>query len=353
MKVVSEEIKAGNPLTNIREEITSNDMQLKITVIVPVYNVAPYLPKCIDSIRNQTYQNLEIIVIDDGSTDGCGEICDAYAKKDERIRVVHQKNQGLSAARNTALDIMTGDLVGFVDSDDWIEPDYYEQLERVMKENGADVSVNGYYKVYQNGRYPVPCQGLDHMMDGLEGVAALEQAGFGYTVWNKLYRRELWDSIRFPAGHVFEDVLTTWKVLLRAQKVICIKKCGYNYIARKSSICNTPALQYQLFEAHLELYKQLKQLEYRGKVKEGISEVFLPTTVKKAYVMAYRYRTGIGKSEIRRAKMFWKQNRRIFAGLGKKYWLASRFPRLGVVWIQLKSIIRTCIRSRGYKKLFE
>lgn len=325
----------------------------KITVIIPVYNVAPYLQKCLDSVMNQTYANLEIIIVDDGSTDGGGAICDRYAGEDERIQVIHQENQGLSAARNAALDIMTGELVGFVDSDDWIETDFYERLEKGMEEYGADISVIGFYNVYQNGRYPSQYHVENKVLEKTEGMAALEQGGIGHAVWNKLYRREAWRKVRFPVGRVFEDVLTTWKLFLKAKRVVCVEGYGYNHIIRKGSICNTPTLRHQSFAAHLELYQRLEKLEHMGKIEKGVSTFFLPGTVTTAYFMAYRYRGRADETDVRRAKIFWKRNRKAIAELGIKYWLVSHFPRMAAVWIAIRSAIAVWIRFMGHKKLFE
>ena len=159
-----------------------------ISIIVPVYDVEPYLRKCIDSILIQSYRDLEIILVDDGSPDNCGAICDEYAEKDKRIKVIHKKNGGLSDARNAGLDIATGEYIGFVDSDDWVMPDMYEYLYKAVKEYDADMSVCGYYDYWGktiSGRY---CQDIQ-VYKGQEGIKALLDLKFGNYVWNKLYKR--------------------------------------------------------------------------------------------------------------------------------------------------------------------
>ena len=247
----------------------------KISVIIPVYNVVRYLPKCIDSVRNQTYQNLEIIVIDDGSTDGCGGICDAYAKKDERIRVVHQKNQGRSAARNRALDIMTGDLVGFVDFDDWIEPDYYEVLEKHMRKTGADIVTSGYYYVYQDKVIKSRINHQEAPYDKYSGLKALSEHKIPHVVWNKLYRKNLFAALKFIEGRTYEDVLITYRLIMRAERIECMDIYGYHQTMRAGSIAHCPGGVVEDFSAHYELWQNVKAQKYLENIPEEIVDNFL------------------------------------------------------------------------------
>ena len=165
----------------------------KVSVIVPVYRVEPYLDKCVSSIVNQTYKNLEIILVDDGSPDNCPAMCDAWAEKDSRIRVIHQNNQGGGAARNAGLDIASGNLIAFVDSDDYIAPDMYAHLYELM-EQGADIAECGYVEVvgdnavfacgYETCSYTVQEAMAEHIQDRV----------FRQLIWNKLYRRQVVDG---------------------------------------------------------------------------------------------------------------------------------------------------------------
>lgn len=202
-----------------------------ISVIVPVYKVEPYLRQCVESVLNQTYRDLEILLIDDGSPDRCGEICDEYARKDNRVRVFHTENRGLSAARNLGLREARGEYIGFVDSDDWIEEEMFEVLLKRIEETGADISECGVWFVYP--KRTVEADGLlEKAFTKEEALAALIFNNLKSFAWNKVYRKDLWDGIFFPEGHVFEDVATTYKIILGAGKVASITRCLYHYRRR-------------------------------------------------------------------------------------------------------------------------
>ena len=205
-----------------------------ISVIVPVYNVEPYLRKCLDSIVNQTYRGLEILVIDDGSTDGFGKICDEYTGKDERVKVFHTENRGLSAARNLGLDEAQGEWIGFVDSDDWIEPDMYEVLLNRALETGADIVECGVFKEYPDRTIdwtkPQKC------LSAMEAVRALLQRDLRNAVWNKLWKRTCFNSVRFPEDRVFEDVAVTYQVFSRIDRICTVCMSKYHYQQRIGSL---------------------------------------------------------------------------------------------------------------------
>lgn len=213
-------------------------MKPKISVIVPVYNVEKYLDKCIKSILNQTYTNLEIILVNDGSTDNCGGICDYYAEIDKRIKVIHQKNCGLSNARNTGLSVAQGEYIGFVDSDDWIEPIMYETLLNLSERYRADVSTCLIRK-WTSGRQNWPAQSTEEV-NVLESKSAIEYMYTGrltgFSACNKLYTRNIFHIINFPENRIYEDAAIMYKVYYRANKVVYINQCLYNYISRSNSI---------------------------------------------------------------------------------------------------------------------
>ncbi len=227
-------------------------MDTLVSVIIPVYNVAPYLTESIESVLHQSYTNLEIILIDDGSTDGSGEICDRYAKADRRIRVMHQENQGLSAARNAGLDTMTGDLVAFLDSDDAYHPDFdayhpdfVVKTVKAMVRKNADLVVAKYSFHDTVGRMtqqncikegPYIRQG---MYDRVAALRALADGIINHGAWNKLYRKELWEDLRFPAGHVYEDIDTMYRVMNRCDRIYAIVETLYRYRKRSGSISKT------------------------------------------------------------------------------------------------------------------
>lgn len=201
-----------------------------ISIIVPVYNVEPFLPQCIDSILRQTYRNLEILLIDDGSPDKCGRICDEYARADNRIRVFHTENNGLSAARNLGLREARGEYIGFVDSDDWIDSDMYEILLRHLEENKADVSACEMWverknrKSCHSGKRP-----RFSIYKDKDAIRALILWGLHTYAWNKLYRRDCWTNIWFPEEHTFEDTATIHKVILNAHIVSFTSTPLYHY----------------------------------------------------------------------------------------------------------------------------
>lgn len=207
-----------------------------ISVIVPVYKVEPYLRKCLDSIVNQTYQALEIILVDDGSPDNCGAICDEYAARDPRVRVIHKENGGLSSARNAALEVLTGDYIGFVDSDDWIEPEMFEILLRGLTEAQADIAVCGRAEEHQN--HSIPYHWPETVVMDRENALGelLRNSRLQSLVWDKLYRRSLFDGIRFPEGKTFEDMAVMHWLFLRARRVVCVPGVFYHYLQRSDSI---------------------------------------------------------------------------------------------------------------------
>lgn len=210
-----------------------------ISVIVPVYKVETYLPRCVDSILAQTWKNLEIFLVDDGSPDGCGRICDEYAKNDPRIRVIHKENGGLSSARNAGLDVASGDYIGFVDSDDWIEPEMYAEMLALMEKYDARMVCAGRYDVDgETGEKTVGlCPAQEEQIDGetMAGRIFLwDQCDS--AAWDKLYRRELFEDIRYPEGKTCEDVPVTYRLALKAQRVALCSRPLYNYYHRSGSI---------------------------------------------------------------------------------------------------------------------
>lgn len=211
-----------------------------ISVIVPIYNVEPYLNKCIDSIINQTYKNLEIILVDDGSTDRSGEICETYKKKDKRVRVIHQQNGGAASARNRGLEIATGKYIGFVDSDDYIAMDMYESLIGCM-DNDIDIVTCGKFFVYPPGiRKTNRKKHCAHKKTKYGTEQAIEELLkgelFSYGVYEKLYRKELFDDIRFLQGRVSEDIPVTYALFKKCRNVVNIGEAKYYQFRREDSI---------------------------------------------------------------------------------------------------------------------
>jgi len=207
-----------------------------ISVIVPVYKVEPYLRKCLDSIVGQTYTNLEILLVDDGSPDRCGAICDEYAARDPRIKVIHQENGGLSAARNAALDAAKGEWLGFVDSDDWIEPDMYAVLLEGALRTGADITVCGYWEEFASGAVPRLFSSEALLERDQAAHLLMQDQVLRNYVWDKLFRRELFASVRFPKDMCYEDVAVMHNVFWQARKICCLPVGGYHYTIRSTGI---------------------------------------------------------------------------------------------------------------------
>lgn len=210
----------------------------KISVIVPVYKVEPYLDKCVSSIVNQTYTNLEIILVDDGSPDNCPAMCDAWAEKDSRIRVIHKTNGGLSDARNAGMTVATGELMAFVDSDDWIASDMYEHLYQRLTEDDSDIAACGVQMVWEN---KTPSRTLTRegscVLNQEEAMQAIiEESWLKQPVWYKLYKTALVRDILFPKGKYHEDVFWSYQAVGRAQRVSVSDHIGYYYLQRGGSI---------------------------------------------------------------------------------------------------------------------
>lgn len=205
---------------------------------MPVFKVEPFLHQCIESLVNQTERDIEILLIDDGSPDKCPDICEKYAKLDSRIYVFHTENSGLSAARNFGLRKAQGEYIGFVDSDDWIEPDMFEVLLNSLTETGSDISACEVWTEFAD-RKITEKKIQDSVFEGMDAIRALLFRKTHSYVWNKLYKRECWTNIWFPEGHAYEDIATLYKVFLNAQVVSCSSKPLYHYRMRANSIIHT------------------------------------------------------------------------------------------------------------------
>ena len=205
----------------------------KISVIIPVYNVEKYLKRCLDSVINQTYKNLEIILVDDGSTDNSGKICDEYAKNDKRIIVIHKENGGVSVARNIGLDICTGDYVNFIDSDDWIDLKFFKKLYDNLLKSHADISCCDYIRTekYKN----LKKEFLNYMDYYGENILEVYLEKELTSPCNKLYKKELWQNIKFPANKTNEDICTIFKIFLKSKIVIYTEEKLYYYYKHSDS----------------------------------------------------------------------------------------------------------------------
>lgn len=253
-----------------------------ISVIVPVYNVEKYLRKCLDSIINQTYQNIEIILVDDGSKDTSGQICDEYALKDSRIIVIHKENGGLSSARNAGLDIAKGNYVMFVDSDDYVEPQFCEIPLKLALEKGVDIVTFGYNKVFEDGHNWYRRTNTPRLIESIEGIREIivkNDIIFSFA-WNKLYKLSLFNDVNYPIGKIYEDQATTYLLFHKAQRIYVTDAILYNYVYRESSISadwdrpEAIETRFQMWLERLEFvrkyYPENESVQINQLVDEGI-----------------------------------------------------------------------------------
>ena len=234
-----------------------------ITVVVPVYKVEKYLNRCVDSILNQTYTDFELLLIDDGSPDNCGKLCDEYAKKDHRVFVIHQKNGGLSSARNTGIDWFyeknKSEYITFVDSDDWLHPEYLSVLMAGITENHVKISVCNYNRV----TYEIPHKSYDNIKFELtspENFLVNHSWQYNYA-WNKLYHKSVFEDIRYPIGKIFEDTFTTYKVLHKCEKIAYTELQLYYYFQNDQGISHSPwkpseLVIFDAMQEQLNFYKE-------------------------------------------------------------------------------------------------
>lgn len=245
-----------------------------VSIIVPIYAVEKYLPKCIESLMNQTYQDIEIILVDDGSPDSCGEICDAYTRKDSRIVVIHQKNSGVSAARNAGLAVAKGAYIGFVDPDDWVAPEMYEGMVRAIEREGADLAICGYDYYHEDGTvdekrlYTVRENERISQKEVMNRFADMPPT-VRHGVVNKLFRGELLREQKFQLGlHSSEDVLFLNAYVCKIKTAVIVHEPYYQNLVRQGSathgglgvesLANSFAAHEQMYQDAVSRYPELK-----------------------------------------------------------------------------------------------
>lgn len=222
----------------------------KVSVIVPVYNAGPYLTQCIDSILNQTYHNIELILVNDGSTDGSATICESYRQVDQRVRLINKRlgGGGVGAARNSALPLITGEFVLFVDNDDWLEPNHIEVLYKALKETDSDISIVNFTQfMEERSSYAFHVTEKDYFQEVFtpqewfsreyNGRFAFSQC---FTVpWCKLYKASIFENISYPEDEKVEDDYTTWKLYLMADRIVFTNLALYYHRKRETSVTKT------------------------------------------------------------------------------------------------------------------
>lgn len=280
-------------------------MNKKVSIIVPVYNVSNYLPSCLDTLINQTYRNIEIILIDDNSTDNSLEICNKYKEKDPRIIVIHKENGGAASARNYGLNIYTGEYVSFVDSDDYIELNYIEKLVSMLEKYNADISVCSFFDVKNTNvkAFDYHCDVIEYDDEGF-----LKRFLDDWTcglLWNKIFKSGVVKNIRMKEGHKIDDEFFTYKLIMNSKKVVLFNNPLYYYRQRMDSVMNLEKNQVLLLDDRLEYleerYKTIK------KNYENLSNI---------YFVDYLY------TVIRNKKKFnINQNKKIKKFLNKNFFL--------------------------------
>ncbi len=239
MHTVFDKLSTKGHVLSHNESTKNSDYDHKISVVVPVYNIEDFLPECLDSIIHQSYQNLEIILVNDGSTDSSLQICEDYAKKDSRIQVITQQNAGLSAARNTGIKVATGEYITFIDSDDYIDLDMINILYDQLVKNAADMSVCQFMPVDEDSN-PLPLKKHypSFVVSGNE--KCMEEffldTGIKTCAWGKLYRTDLFEEISYPVGKYHEDVYTTYRIVALCEKIAICSEEMYYYRQRANSI---------------------------------------------------------------------------------------------------------------------
>ena len=305
-------------------------MEALVSVVIPVYNMEQYLSRCVDSVLGQTYKNLEIFLVDDGSIDNSGALCDMYSAIDNRVTVIHKKNGGLSSARNTGLRVAGGEYITFVDSDDWLDEDFIEVLVKDIDKEHADLAIIGYRYAYDNCTkhplYPI----VSNILSQEEAIAELcKNKWLVSYVWNKLYKRSLFDGIYFPEGQTYEDIYIMHTIFQKCYRIVCNQNEKYNYYMRKDSIVHNLSIENHLaiFQAYEKRYRDLK---HRNRKTDD--ENNLKCCAMAAYNIIYdcdekKKVNENDKKQIQKVKEFWASHKEI-AGLGLKYFIMYRFPTL-------------------------
>lgn len=281
---------------------------MKISVIVPIYNVEKYLGKCLNSILDQTFTDYELILVDDGSTDSSGDIADEYALKDDRISVIHKKNGGLSDARNHGIEKANGEYVCFIDSDDWIEKTYLEELHELAVKNEADITICDFQKNTGDSVITQPKEFAVVIETGIDAIDNLYSDKYGIYVvaWNKLYNRDLFTDLRYPVGMIHEDEAIFGDLFCEAKKVVRTERILYNYrVNNETSIMSS---KYSLKRLDILKAMEIRMETYKNR---GLNRYYEKDSFK------YLYKILLNEIEIKKIK---GDNRAVLKKLKNKYW---------------------------------
>jgi len=312
-----------------------------ISVIVPVYKVEDYLCQCIDSILMQTYSTFELILINDGSPDRCGDICDAYAASDIRIKVIHQENRGLSAARNVGIKICRGEYLTFIDSDDYVNKYYLENLYRAAKSSKSDLVVCQYRKVKGeqifSGEKETGTVTVLGKQDFLETM--LKGKAFNIHAWGKLYKTTLFSQLCYPEGKLFEDMGLTYKVVEQCQQSAYLQAELYYYRMREGSIMNPE-----------QFHKEMMDAVFFGREMLAFIQQNYPAIYE---IMQYRFfeTNRCTLRCARKAKGFWKEKRLLLANIAEVKSVIYKRKNVNfktVILVEVACIITWIVRNIEY-----
>ena len=279
-----------------------------ISVIVPIYKVEKYLEKCVKSISSQTYKNIEIVLVDDGSPDNCGKLADNLAKTDPRIKVIHKVNGGLSSARNAGIDVAQGDYIGFVDSDDTIEPFMYEKLFSLLQKENTKLSVCAVNYVYEDGKV-LRKKGLGKNVTFDFCQAIIEMNSHRYFdmgAWSKLYHRSLFENIRFPVGKLSEDYYIMYKIFDKAQRISYLDIPCYNYLQRKNSITRSDKINH---DHEYAAYEQMLYLDEKHPDMKVIGHTAYASAALTVYDFYLKNRAKCSKEKMNHFREVIKENK--------------------------------------------
>lgn len=261
-----------------------------LSVIVPVYNVAPYLKECVNSILSQTFRDFELILVDDGSTDSSGKMCDELAKEDSRIIVVHQHNQGLSAARNTGIGMAKGEYLAFVDSDDYIEREMFQKQIEASRRYNADLVMCRFRKVdLHNNEMSVKGIDTENVICHDNAMTmVMKDREIKSHAWDKLTHRTLFDGVRYPVSRVYEDIATTYKLFDKANCIVTIPYVGYNYRRNTGGITNAARHSAKWVNNEIDVILAWKERFCYAKEQEALSGI-APFCGGKTYLKCLRF----------------------------------------------------------------
>ncbi len=284
-----------------------------ISVIIPVYNVEEYINECVDSVINQTYKNLEIILVDDGSTDNSSKICDEYAKLDKRIKSIHQQNQGAAEARNNGLKVSKGKYIAFIDSDDYVSNDFIYSLYNNLIKNKADISACGYCEYYNNGKINYKnFRNIKRKYNKMEALIFLNVLGyFDVGPWNKLYKKELFDKYKFPKNKIAEDWRIMFKIIDQIDYLYYDSAEKYFYRYREGSVTRTKKIKYDGIEAAEETIQYFKSKNYTGILKYAYTSLLF------AYIGVYNQFMKI--DDVAGAKSIFKDSKKVSKKITYQY----------------------------------